>query len=116
MHIPLSLYAHFLHPIIRLLTLPDPCEEDDYGLPRRPWAFGYPFANVSVTTIECSVVCPRHLVQELFVPLIEQLDPSAKEQISISQENFLVIQIGGEGMEAGQRVLDLTAPLALAGM
>lgn len=61
-------------------------------------------------------MCPRHLVDELFVPLIEQLDQKAQKQISISQENFLVIQIGGEGMEAGQRVLDLTAPLALAGM
>ena len=50
------------------------------------------------------------------MPLIEQLDQAAQQQISISSEDFLVIQIGGEGMEAGQRVLDLTAPLALAGM
>jgi len=112
----LDLYGHFFQPIIQLLTLPDSPDGDAYGLPRRPWAFQYPFANISLTTIELSIVCPRHLAQELFVPLVEQLDPKARERISISSENFLVIQIGGEGLEAGQRVLDLTAPLALAGM
>ncbi|KAL1297763.1 hypothetical protein AAFC00_006300 [Neodothiora populina] len=130
-HIPLPLYPHFLHPILKLLTLSDrqqqgqdeqnsddsnDDEESKYKPPRRPWAFVFPFANISVTTVECSIVCPRHLVQELFVPLIQRLDEEARAQISISAENFLVIQIGGEGMEAGQRVLDLTAPLALAGI
>lgn len=117
MHVPLPLYAHFLQPIFKLLNLSKSSDKaDEYGNLRRPWAFVHPFTNISVTTVECSIVCPRHLVQELFVPLIEQLDHSAQTQISISDENFLVIQIGGEGLEAGQRVLDLTAPLALAGM
>lgn len=114
-HIPLHLYSHFIQPILRLLTLTDGTDEVD-GLPRRKWAYPNAFTNISVTTIECSVVCPRRLVDELFRPLIERLDAKAKQAVIISNDDFVVIQVGGEGMEAGQRVLDLTAPLALAGM
>jgi hypothetical protein len=114
-HIPLHLYPHFIQPILRLLTLADGTDEVD-GLPRRKWAYPNAFTNISVTTIECSVVCPRSLVDELFKPLIERLDAKAKQAVIISNDDFVVIQVGGEGMEAGQRVLDLTAPLALAGM
>lgn len=115
-HIPLSLYTHFIHPILKLLALIGVEEDDDDGVPRRPWSFYYPFANISVTTIECSVVCPRHLVQELFVPILSDLSAAAQARVSISKDDFVVIQVGGSGNEAGQRVLDLTAPLAFAGI
>jgi hypothetical protein len=39
-----------------------------------------------------------------------------KKSVTISKEDYSVIVIGGEGLEAGQRVLDLTGPLALAGI
>ncbi|GAB7347298.1 hypothetical protein MBLNU459_g3382t2 [Dothideomycetes sp. NU459] len=107
---------YYSQPILRLLTIVDCDQEDEFGTPRRPWAYSFPFTNVSVTTIECSIVCPRHLVQELFMPLMEKLDKKSGQQISISKDDFVVIQVGGEGMAAGQRVLDLTAPLALAGI
>ncbi|KAG8628354.1 hypothetical protein KVT40_004227 [Elsinoe batatas] len=115
-HIPLKLYPHFIQPILQLLALVGVDEEDEHGLPRRPWAFSYPFANISVTTIECSIVCPRHLITELFTPIIYSLSSSAQSEISISRDDYVVIAVGGEGTEAGQRVLDLTAPLALAGI
>ncbi len=35
---------------------------------------------------------------------------------TISSETFVVISVEGEGLEAGKRVLELTTPLALAGM
>jgi hypothetical protein len=114
-HIPLHLYPHFIQPILRLLTLSDNASEVN-GLPRRKWAYPNTFTNISVTTIECSIVCPRALVEELFLPLIESLDAKAKQAVIISKDDFVVIQVGGEGMEAGQRVLDLTAPIALAGI
>lgn len=34
----------------------------------------------------------------------------------IASEEFMAIQVDGEGLDAGQRVLDLTSPLALAGV
>ena len=34
----------------------------------------------------------------------------------ISREDYMVIQVDGQGLDAGQRVLELTRPLAMAGM
>ncbi|KAK8203571.1 hypothetical protein M8818_005218 [Zalaria obscura] len=115
-HIPLSIYPLLLQPILRLLTLPRPSDNDRGTLPRKPWEYSSAFANISVTTIECSLVCPRDLWHELFAPLVAKLEPSLRNQISISRDDFMIIQVGGEGIEAGQRVLDVTAPLALAGI
>lgn len=115
-HIPLPLYPQFLQPILKLLALTGKDGENEDGELVRPWQFAFPFANVSVTSVECSVVCPRHLVTELFVPVLNRLEQRYRDQVSISRDDFIVIQVGGEGQEAGQRVLDLTAPLALAGI
>lgn len=78
--------------------------------------FWHPFVNVSITTTECSIACPRQLADEYFEPVLEILSPITKKSVSISRDDFSVIIIGGEGLEAGQRVLDLTGPLALAGI
>ena len=34
----------------------------------------------------------------------------------MSSEEFVAVSVEGEGLEAGQRVLELTTPLAMAGM
>ncbi|GAB7342743.1 hypothetical protein MBLNU457_g0889t1 [Dothideomycetes sp. NU457] len=115
-HIPLPLYPQFIQPILKLLALTGKDGENEDGELVRPWQFAFPFANVSVTSVECSIVCPRHLVTELFVPVLNKLEQRYRDQVSISRDDFVVIQVGGEGQEAGQRVLDLTAPLALAGI
>jgi cellobiose dehydrogenase (acceptor) len=47
---------------------------------------------------------------------VAQLRSDLPETASISTEDYSAIHIGGEGLEAGQRVLDLTSPLALAGI
>lgn len=72
--------------------------------------------NVSVTPNECSIVCPRNEADTLFAPLVACLNPALSTAVSISDEDYSVIIIGGEGLEAGQRVLDLTSPLAMAGV
>lgn len=85
---------------------------------RETWANRHPFLNVSVNPIECSVVCSKALGQELFAPVISSVDRNCEPpwgRASISEE-FVVIQVDGEGLEAGQRVLELTTPLAMAKM
>lgn len=76
--------------------------------------------NVSVTSVECSIVCGKDVADDLFRPAIIRAgsSPSANSDrdASISAEEFVVISVEGAGMEAGQRVLELTSPLALAGM
>jgi len=120
-HIPLGLYTLFLQPILQLL-LPEDADEARFGestsqLPRRrSWAYVEPFVNISITPIECSVSCSRALCEELFLPAVESLDASLREQVSISKDDYVVMQVDGEGLDAGQRVLELTSPLAMAGM
>ena len=83
------------------------------------WANQYPFLNVSVTPVECSIVCPEAIAEHIFRPIIAQVSQTQERgsgRAIISSEDYVVISIEGEEMEAGQRVLDLTSPLALAGM
>ncbi|KAF2734633.1 hypothetical protein EJ04DRAFT_534739 [Polyplosphaeria fusca] len=123
-HIPLHLYSNFLQSILQLL-LPNDSRSNGVPthangaaamLPPKGWPYEHPFVNISITPVECSVVCSRTLASELFVPAVNALDPSMKNQVSITTEDFVVMQVDGEGLDAGQRVLELTSPLALAGI
>ena len=69
--------------------------------------------------MECSVVCSKTLAMRYFSPVIarvKETNGSKGDPASISSEDFVVISVEGAGLEAGQRVLDLTSPLAMAGM
>lgn len=118
-HIPLHLYSSFLQPILNLL-LPDDGRPDSAGSngsgSSGQWPFEHPFVNISVTPVECSIACSRALANQLFIPAIAALDPASKSQVAITNDDFIVMQVDGEGLDAGQRVLDLTCPLAMAGM
>ena len=106
-----------MHAISQLLLRNDTLDENGETIkPTRSWHFWHPFVNVSITANECSVVCPRKEADELFTPLLACLDPALRSLVSISIEDYSVILISGEGLEAGQRVLDLTSPLAMAGI
>lgn len=77
------------------------------------------FLNFSITPVECSIMCPRRLADEYLAPLVERfhaLDPNCRDDLSISKDDYIAMQVVGVGLEAGQRVLDLTSPLAMAGM
>ncbi|KAF2626712.1 hypothetical protein BU25DRAFT_343525 [Macroventuria anomochaeta] len=121
LHIPLHLYSNFLQAILRLVLPTAPCDSsigDGNGAVQPPdgWDDEHPFINISVTPVECSVVCSRKLVDELFVPVLNLLDVTSRNQIHITTEDFVVMQIDGEGLDADRRVLELTGPLALAGI
>ncbi|KAI9777448.1 MAG: hypothetical protein M1839_008860 [Geoglossum umbratile] len=74
------------------------------------------FVNISLTPVECSVVCSKKSAQELFVPIIASLEQRSRNEVTIGSEDFVVVQVDGQGLDAGQRVLELTSPLALAGI
>ncbi|KAF1967429.1 hypothetical protein BU23DRAFT_573175 [Bimuria novae-zelandiae CBS 107.79] len=121
-HIPLPLYSSFIQSILQLL-LPNETHNGHSAYngngavqPPPAWANQNPFLNISVTPIECSVVCSRRLANELFVPTLNLLDATSRSQVSITSEDYVVMQVDGEGLDAGQRVLELTSPLALAGI
>jgi len=119
----LQQYQDYLPTILKLLLpsckehSPDTSSEDLQE--HSTWANQHPFLNVSVTPIEASLICSRHLAETYFAPKIAQKKASSVKgtsHASISAENYVVISVEGAGMEAGQRVLELTGPLALAGM
>ena len=62
------------------------------------------------------MVCSKDLVERLFRPIISRLSSSTKGDVVIGEDDFVVLQVDGEGLDAGKRVLDLTSPLAFAGM
>lgn len=135
-HIPRDLYPHFLQPILKLVLpfqdsrkdengqLPTVGEEDRYySMTESGYQpsngstdVGQVFVNVSITPVECSVVCAHDTAQELFQPLLDALEPERRETVVISEDDYVVIQVDGEGFDAGQRVLELTSPLAMAGV
>jgi hypothetical protein len=124
-HIPLDLYPYFLTPILQVLFHEVPPVDQSHvevskngsrdGLKHSQPAF----LNFSITPVECSIMCPRQLANKYFAPMIDnfvQNHASTQSRLSISQDDFIAMQVYGEGLEAGQRVLELTSPLAMAGM
>lgn len=109
-HIPLTLYPHFLNALISLL-IPEAGGNDRSQPVDAPG-----FINISLTPVECSVVCPRAAAEKFFKPILNDLSPELKNSVLISPEDFVAIQVEGEELNAGQRVLDLSSPLALVGV
>lgn len=92
-------------------------DDTDWEDPIQPqWTDSHPFLNISLTPFECSVVCSRDLATKLFVPVRNALPPEQRRQCSISGDDYIVIQVYGDSLDAGQRVLELTGPLAMNGM
>ena len=121
-HIPLDKYDSYIPTILKLLFPPTNVqnnEDPDHAYVSNSWANKHAFLNLSVTPLECSIVCDTGLAQSLFEPAFRQAPSRSSDDhypCSISSEDFVVISVEGAGMEAGQRVLELTSPLALAGM
>ncbi|TRX87921.1 hypothetical protein FHL15_011179 [Xylaria flabelliformis] len=74
------------------------------------------FLNISITPIECSVVCHTNWVKAIFEPVINRLSRDVVKRVTISKEPYLVLSVINAGMDAGNRVMELTSPLALAGI
>lgn len=131
-HIPLELYPYFLKSVLRLIFDEIPPLEhekdekddnpsfDDFETASEHDSYKAPaFMNVSITPVEVSVMCPRRLVDKYFLPVmdqLDQLDDSLRSRLIVSENDYIAMQVLGEGLEAGKRVLELTSPLALAGM
>ena len=117
-HIPLHLYPFFVQPILQLL-FPSDGRPQEYNDRYSDWASRHEFLNISVTPIEASIVCERELANRYFVPLVESFNRACdkgQERVFVSDDDFVVVQVDGQGLNASQRVLELTSPLAFAGM
>jgi len=121
-HVPLALYSSFLRPILQVL-LPqrsgcggnDGSNVEDRGLTGDSQ---HGFLSISVTPVECSVVCHSSWVRSVFEPAIKKLpkDAASRRTVTVSKDSYAVFSVISAGMDAGSRVVDLTSPLALAGI
>jgi hypothetical protein len=69
-----------------------------------------------VTPLECSVVCHSSWAKNVVEPAIKCLSKAAAKAVSVSTDDYLVISVISAGMDAASRVMELTSPLALAGI
>ncbi|KAK3299402.1 ACT domain-containing protein, partial [Chaetomium fimeti] len=113
-HIPLDLYPSLLQPILKVLLPPsqDPSQSTVDILTVE--GHGHGFLNISVTPIECSIVCNSAWAKSVFEPAIKRLPESQAKAVAISKDTYMALSVYGSGMDAGSRVADLTSPLALA--
>ncbi|KAK4155962.1 hypothetical protein C8A00DRAFT_31215 [Chaetomidium leptoderma] len=113
-HIPLDLYPNLLQPILKVLLPPsqDPSQSAAEGLTIESHSHG--FLNISVTPIECSIVCNSAWAESVFAPAIRRLSGDEAKTVAISKDTYAALSVYGTGMDAGSRVADLTSPLALA--
>ncbi|PQE17912.1 ACT domain-domain-containing protein [Rutstroemia sp. NJR-2017a WRK4] len=117
-HVPLPLYSSLLQPILKVL-LPYKAEDDgeeENHIERLSTDSEHGFLNISVTPIECSIVCQKSWAETIFQPVIEALPKDAVNQVQISADSYIVFSVNSTGTDAGQRVMDLTSPLAMAGI
>ncbi|KAJ6155486.1 hypothetical protein N7470_006052 [Penicillium chermesinum] len=111
-HIPLELYPYFFKSVLGIVfdeiaplgnvsqneetvlsDLDDGSEGSEYRAPA--------FLNVSITPVEVT---------------LGQLDDQLRSRLAVSDYDYIAMQVIGQGLEAGKRVLELTSPLALAGI
>lgn len=121
-HIPTSLYSLFIQPIFQLLF----SDSHDVAAVKIPWTNRHDFLNITITSVEVSIICAKRLADLYFLPILRQYEhclgnPSDKSSeaddiLETAAEDYIVIQVDGQGLDAGQRVLELTSPLAMAGM
>lgn len=75
------------------------------------------FINVSLTPVECTIVCPTELVDMLFGRELSKTKAvSSSCGVQVLRDRYLAIQIDGDGLDTGSRVLEVSHPLSAAGI
>lgn len=101
-HVPLSLYRFYIEPILHLIKSAKSKNPPD-------------FLNVAISPIECSIICSVESKNNLFESQRNFLREDLLENVFISDDSYISMQIDGEGMDASG-LLSLTTPLAKAGV
>ncbi|KYK61513.1 hypothetical protein DCS_02655 [Drechmeria coniospora] len=120
-HIPLDLYPIFLQPIIRVLLPQTQSLDVSHDAPEfAPEGLTaenqHGFLNISVTPIECSVVCHASWAKNVFEPVIAALPAQQAKTVTVFRDSYMVLSIISAGLDAASRVMELSHPLALAGI
>lgn len=129
-HIPLNLYSSLLQPILRVLlhqtrglsahssSTPASSAIDplDFGLDGLTLDGQHGFLNISITPIEVSIVCHSSWAKHIFEPAISALPKDVARSVQLSTNSYVILSVISAGLDAAGRVMELTSPLALAGI
>lgn len=66
--------------------------------------------------MEVSIVCHSSWARNVFQPVINALPKDAAKSIELSKNDYMILSVISAGMDAAGRVMELTSPLALAGI
>lgn len=121
-HIPLDLYNTFLQPILRVLIPQTQTLRVDGSSMHHEDLDGlsadnqHGFLNISVTPLECSIVCHTSWARNVFDAIVSSLPAHKSRAISGLAESYMILSVISADLDAASRVLDLSSPLALAGI
>lgn len=120
-HIPLNLYSSLLQPILRVLlplsqSISNTPNVPEYELQGLTSDGQHGFLNISITGLECSLVCHSSWAKNVFEPVLKTLPHDVAKTVSISKDSYMILSVISAGLDAGGRVMELTSPLALAGI
>ncbi|OAA72261.1 hypothetical protein ISF_01334 [Cordyceps fumosorosea ARSEF 2679] len=120
-YFPHELYPYLVQPIIRTL-IPQtqdlhiashaPEHELDGLTPDQQ----HRFLNISITPIECSLVVHASWARAVFLPAIARLPAPLAAQVRVSADTYMILCVIAAGLDPAGRVMQLSSPLALAGI
>ncbi|KAM0256901.1 hypothetical protein ACHAQJ_004723 [Trichoderma viride] len=120
-HIPLDLYPTLLQPILRILlpqtqSLNFSRDSTEYELEGLTTDFQHGFLNISITPIDCSVVCHSSWAKNVFEPALNALPKHISKSVSVFKDTYMILVVTSAGLDPGGRVMELSSPLAFAGI
>lgn len=75
--------------------------------------------NFTLTPMECTVICTREMAEWYFKALIDKFNesqPNVAEKPSISEDDFIIMDMRGMGHAPSQSALEVAAPIILDGV
>ncbi|EHK26015.1 uncharacterized protein TRIVIDRAFT_35177 [Trichoderma virens Gv29-8] len=120
-HIPLDLYPTLLQPLLRILlpqtqSLNFSRDSREYELEGLTVDYQHGFLNISITPIECSVVCHSSWAKNVFEPALNALPKPLKNAVKVYKDTYMILAVTSAGLDPGGRVMELSSPLAFAGI
>ncbi|KAK0760388.1 hypothetical protein N5P37_007473 [Trichoderma harzianum] len=118
-HIPLDLYPTLLQPLLRILlpqtqSLNFTRDSREYELEGLTTDYQHGFLNISITPIECSVVCHSSWAKNVFEPALNALPKPLKNTVKLYKDTYMILAVTSAGLDPGGRVMELSSPLAFA--
>ncbi|KAF4584461.1 hypothetical protein GQ602_005834 [Ophiocordyceps camponoti-floridani] len=119
--IPLDLYSQFLQPILRILlpqtqSLDASARTPEHELEGLTSDNQHGFLNISITPLEVSVVAHSSWARNVLQPVIDALPRHVSRSVSVVGHGYMVLCVISADLDAAGRVMELTSPLALAGV